>query len=59
MRYSSYPAEIAVELEDGRVVGFSDEWLLYNSGTGSADIGDGSNRTVVDNAWGWLTDFVL
>ncbi|MFH1465770.1 MAG: putative metal-binding motif-containing protein [Pseudomonadota bacterium] len=59
LAYSALPAEVAVELDAGRVVGLSDEWLLYDAGTGAADISTGDNQRVVDNAWGWLTDFAL
>ena len=49
---------VVVEYGDGRVVGLSDEWHLYNTGTnGYYDISAGDNRQLVDNIWGWLSDF--
>jgi len=56
---SGWPVLAYLELEDGRVVGVSDEWFLYNAGTGSADISQGDNEQLVENIWGWLGEFVL
>jgi hypothetical protein len=43
---------------DGRVVGLSDEWALYNTGTsGSYDISAYDNGQMVDNIWAWLSEF--
>ena len=57
--YSGWPVLAYLELEDGRVVGVSDEWFLYDSGSGSADISAGDNEVLVENIWSWLGDFAL
>jgi hypothetical protein len=56
---AGWPVVVVLELEDGRMVGLSDEWPLYDSGTGSADISQGDNRFLLENTWAWLTDFAL
>ena len=56
---SGSPFVVVVESGDGRVVAVSDEWFLYNSGSGSADISSQDNGTLVDNIWTWTTDLPL
>ena len=57
--YGSTPVAAVLELDDGRMVGISDEWPFYNAGSGSADIGYGDNEQLVENVWAWLADFGL
>ena len=56
---SGSPFVVVVESGDGRVVAVSDEWFLYNSGSGAADISTQDNGTLVDNIWAWTTDLPL
>ena len=56
---AGWPVVVVLELEDGRVVGLADEWPLYDSGTGSADISQGDNWILLENTWAWLADFAL
>jgi hypothetical protein len=54
------PFLVVAAYGDGRVVGLSDEWALYNAGTGgSYDIGAYDNGQMVDNIWAWLSEFEL
>ena len=55
----SSPVVVVLSHGDGRVVGVSDEWFLYNAGTGSADISQGDNEQLIENAIDWLGDFAL
>ena len=53
-----WPFVTVAEYGEGRVVGLSDEWPLYNTGTrGAYDISALDNRILVDNIWAWLSDF--
>ena len=52
----TWPVVAVAEVGDGRVVGVSDEWYLYDAGTGSADISAGDNEVLVENIWAWLHD---
>jgi len=53
-----WPSVVVAEYGAGRVVGLSDEWHMYNTGTnGAYDISAGDNRQLVDNIWAWLSDF--
>jgi len=56
---TGWPVVAALELDDGRLVGVADEWWLYNSGSGSADISQGDNQVLVENVWAWLSEFAL
>lgn len=56
---SGSPFVVVVEPGDGRVVAVSDEWLMYNAGTGSADISAADHSTLVDNIWIWTTGLPL
>ncbi len=56
---AGWPVLAYLELDSGRLVGVSDEWFLYNDGSGSADIGAGDNGQLVENIWSWLSDFPL
>ena len=56
---SGSPFVVVVEPGDGRVVAVSDEWLMYNAGTGSADISVADHSTLIDNMWVWTTDLPL
>ncbi len=55
----TWPTVAALSYGDGRAVGVSDEWFLYDSGTGSADISQGDNRQLVENIVGWLGELPL
>ncbi len=57
--YSGWPVLAYLELDDGRLVGMADEWFLYNSGSGSADISQGDNYELVENIWAWLVEWEL
>jgi hypothetical protein len=57
--YGGWPVLAALELDDGRLVGLSDEWAFYNTGSGSADISAGDNHQLVENIWAWLADLPL
>ena len=57
--YGGWPVLTALELDGGRVVGVADEWFLYDSGSGAADIAQGDNEVLVENIWAWLADFAL
>jgi len=50
----SSPVVTVASYGDGRVAGVSDEWFLYNAGSGSADIGQADNQTLVENLFDWL-----
>jgi hypothetical protein len=55
---AGWPYVVVLEYGGGRVVGMSDEWPFYNTGTnGSYDISAGDNGLLVDNIWAWLVDF--
>jgi hypothetical protein len=55
-----WPFVVAVEHGEGRVVGLSDEWPLYNRGTSSSyDIGARDNEQLIDNIWAWTSEFEL
>jgi len=56
---AGWPVVAALELDEGRLVGVADEWWLYNSGSGSADISQGDNQVLVENVWTWLSEFAL
>jgi hypothetical protein len=55
----SSPVVTVASYGDGRVAGVSDEWFLYNSGSGSADLGQADNQTLVENLFDWLGDLPL
>jgi hypothetical protein len=54
-----WPAVTAAEIGDGRLVGVSDEWFMYDAGVGSSDISQGDNYTLVENIWAWLGELAL
>ena len=56
---STTPVMVAIEPGSGRVVGLADEWPLYNTGTGSADISNGDNHALVENIWSWAASLPL
>ena len=53
----TWPVVTVAELDEGRVVGVSDEWFLYDAGTGAADISVEDNEQLVVNIWAWLHAF--
>jgi hypothetical protein len=55
----TWPTVIVVEPGAGRVVAVSDEWFLYNAGTGDADISVADNEQLVINVFDWLGDLPL
>ena len=55
----STPVVTVASYGDGRVAGVSDEWFLYNSGSGSADLGQADNQTLVENLFDWLGELPL
>ncbi|HCH63041.1 MAG TPA: hypothetical protein DFR83_09565, partial [Deltaproteobacteria bacterium] len=56
---SGSPFLVVVEPGDGHVVAVSDEWLMYNAGSGSADISVADHATLIDNIWSWSVDLPL
>lgn len=53
-----WPVVTVGEYGSGRIVGLSDEWMMYNTGTrGAYDISALDHRILIDNIWIWLSDF--
>ena len=48
------PFVMTAEIGNGRLLGYTDEWLIYDTETGGACIAYGDHARLVQNGWAWL-----